>query len=77
MALQHWHCFGGQKKEDARVVESELGGMRQTAGDSAVPWTCICVATVRSERFREILASHWHICQVEQAAGVTSAIWHR
>lgn len=59
------------------VVESELGGMKQTAGDSAVPWTCTSVATVCSERFREILASHWHICQVEQAAGVTTATWHR
>lgn len=37
-------------------MESELGGMRQTAGDSAVPWTCTSVATVCSERFREILA---------------------
>lgn len=23
MALQHWHCFGGQRKEDARVVVVE------------------------------------------------------
>lgn len=79
MALQHCHCFGGQKKEDARVVvvESELGGMGQTAGDFAVPRTCTSVATVCSERFREILASRWHICQVEQAAGVTTETWHR
>lgn len=25
MALQHWHGFGGQKKEDARVVVSSGG----------------------------------------------------
>lgn len=59
------------------VVESELADMEQTAGDFAAPRTCTSAATVCSERFGEILASHWHICQVEQAAGVTTATWHK
>lgn len=65
-----------ERSQDDGGGGTELGGMGQTLGDFTVPQTCTSVAVVCSDRSRETLASHWHVCQAEQGE-VTTARWHR